>query len=57
MKVYGATRFDTVACRYGCCGGPLRKAITSGHRKDEARKAAKKRARREAKKEAFLVED
>jgi iron only hydrogenase large subunit-like protein len=57
MKVYGATKYETAACAYGCCGGPLRKDITSGHRKDEARKAAKKRARRDGKKEISSVED
>jgi iron only hydrogenase large subunit-like protein len=55
MKCYGATKYETVSCRYGCCGGPLVNHRNHKQNNKVYAKAARKRARREAK--TVIVKD
>lgn len=48
MKVYGAERHDTIACRWGCCGNPLSWGMRKTGTGRAHRKIARKRARRKA---------
>lgn len=60
MKPYGATKYETDSCKYGCCGGDLRPSICSGKNTGANRRAAKlarKRARHEAKHELHELEN
>ena len=57
MKIYGATKPETVQCRYGCCGGGLHRGAPNGRQKKVLAKRARKRARREGKRDAFQSED
>jgi hypothetical protein len=49
MKLYGASRKDTLGCDHGCCGLPLARWLKQTGKGKAHRKAAKKRARREGK--------
>jgi hypothetical protein len=49
MKLYGASRKDTLGCDHGCCGLPLARGLKQTGKGKAHRKAAKKRARREGK--------
>lgn len=40
MRAYGADKYDTQSCAYGCCGGALRrKRPTRQCRRHEAKRA------------------
>lgn len=60
MKPYGATKYDTATCAYGCCGGDLRPGICSGKNTGKNKRAARiarKRARHEARNELHELEN
>lgn len=54
MKTYGASKHETVECKYGCCGGSLRPLAHNNERyARNARKRERQNAKREAKNEQY----